>query len=205
MPPYLLRLLLSLMAAGLLLAGSLALPAAAQTAAAQTAAAQTAAAQTAAAPADAPTTIILVRHAEKADDEAADPSLSAAGQARAEALQEALRHQPIDAVYTTQLQRTALTAAPVIDVHQPEVKEHIVTRANVPYHVASLADTLRTQHPGETVLVVGHSNTIPELVEAVSGYPVAPLTEKQYDRLYLVRHAGDTATLLTVRYGAPTP
>lgn len=184
------RLVLSLMAAGLLLAGTLAPPAAAQTDAIQT---------------DAPTTIILVRHAEKADDDAADPSLSAAGEARAEALQEALMHRPLDAVYTTQLQRTVLTAAPVIDTHQPEVKEHIVTRANIPYHVASLADTLRTQHPGETVLVVGHSNTIPELVEAVSGYPVAPLADDQYDRFYLVRRSGDTATLLTVRYGAATP
>ncbi len=179
------RFLLSLLAAGLLLAGGFMAPAAAQS--------------------EAPTTIILVRHAEKAEDDADDPSLSAAGQARAEALQEALAHMPIDAVYTTQLQRTVLTAAPVINAHQPEVKEHIVTRANVPHHVSSLADTLRTQHPGETVLVVGHSNTIPALVEAISGYPVAPLTEEQYDRFYLVRHAGDTAPLLTVRYGAPTP
>lgn len=179
------RIVRSLMVAGLLLVGVLAPPVHAQT--------------------DASTTIILVRHAEKADDEAADPSLSAAGQARAEALQEALQHRPIDTVYTTQLQRTALTAAPVIDAHQPEVKEHIVTRGNIPYHVASLADTLRTQHAGETVLVVGHSNTIPALVEALSGHPVAPLAEDQYDRLYLVRRSGGTAPLLTVRYGAPTP
>ena len=60
-----------------------------------------------------PTTIILVRHAEKAAIPSDDPPLSPAGEARSLALLDALRDAGVQAVVTTQLQRTRLTAAPL--------------------------------------------------------------------------------------------
>jgi len=154
----------------------------------------------------APTTIYLVRHAERADDDPEDPSLTHAGEIRARALQAALRHVQIDAIYTTHFQRTRLTAKAVIDAQQPPVHENEVVFDHVEAHVEELAETLRTDHPGETVLVVGHSNTTPRLAEALTGHPVPELRTWQYDRLFVVTlHPDRPTNLLVARYGVSTP
>jgi broad specificity phosphatase PhoE len=66
-----------------------------------------------AAPDAGPATIIVIRHAERADDDPHDPSLSAAGQARARALVDVLEHAGVTAVYCTQYRRTCATAEPL--------------------------------------------------------------------------------------------
>lgn len=155
---------------------------------------------------DATTTIYLVRHAERADDDPEDPSLTAAGELRAQALQTALRHVQVDAVYTTHFQRTRLTAQRVIDAHDPEVHTREVTFDSVDPHVEEMAATLRSDHAGETVLVVGHSNTTPMLAEALTGYAVPELRSWQYDRLYVVSlHPERAPDLLVARFGTTTP
>ncbi len=69
-----------------------------------------------------------------------------------------------------------------------------------------LAATLRADHGGQTVLVVGHSNTVPPLVNALGAGPYENLTDDEYDDLFVVTLAADGSTAaVRLRYGKPTP
>lgn len=61
-----------------------------------------------------------------------------------------------------------------------------IDASNIATYAADLAAEIRTQDRSEAVLVVGHSNTIPELVNVLSGFTVPPITEPEYDRLYMI-------------------
>ena len=105
--------------------------------------------------------IYLVRHAEKAAGE--DPGLTLVGRARAEILAGELRHTGLTAIYSTETRRTRQTAAPIARATGLTV---------LPYDAGSLetfANMLRAT-PGN-ILVVGHSNTTPQLVKALGGKP----------------------------------
>ena len=115
------------------------------------------------------TTVILVRHAEKAAEPAGDPPLSAPGQARAKALLEVAREAGISAVITTQFARTRDTAEPIVDALEIP---HEVVDARSPTHAQDVASAVR-KHAGKTVLVVGHSNTVPKIVEALGAKAAA--------------------------------
>lgn len=143
------------------------------------------------------TTIFLVRHAEKHLD-SDDPDLTEAGRQRAAALARALRSVPLDEVYSTDTHRTRQTAAPAAESRSLEVRLYDAD-------LARLAARLR-ERPGR-YLVVGHSNTTPELVELLGGEPGPPIDElTEYDRLYLlVLHPDGTSTTLLLRYGTPPP
>lgn len=146
-----------------------------------------------------PLTFVVVRHAEKATDDPDNPSLSAAGQARAAALATRLRDTPLVAAYATEFRRTQQTAQPTADAH---------SRAVTAYYARGPADEVATQwkqaHRTGTVLVVGHSNTVPELVAALCGCATQPMDDTEYDRISLVRIGADgRATLDVQRYGAP--
>ena len=145
------------------------------------------------------TTVILVRHAEKAPAPASDPLLSEAGTARANALAEALADAGVQAVITTPFQRTRLTAATLT------TKLGVTPQAVAvsPTHVADVAAAVRA-HKGKTVLVVGHSNTIPAIVGALGGPKLADLCDAQYGQLFtLVIPEQGTPTLVRSQYGAP--
>ncbi|HAW93531.1 MULTISPECIES: SixA phosphatase family protein [unclassified Arsukibacterium] len=123
-------------------------------------------------------TIYLVRHAEKQDD-SKDPALSVCGQARATALADYFANITLGAVYATPYQRTQQTAAAVADSKKISVNHYD------PGKPEQLVQQLSTA--AAPVLVVGHSNTVPELVKLLSGIDVAPLTEQQYNLLYQVQ------------------
>lgn len=106
------------------------------------------------------TTIILVRHAEKAQGE--DPDLLPSGSERADHLRDLLADSSLTAVYSTNTRRTQQTAAPTATDHQLEVKTYDAER------LAAFARHLIKAHRGETVLVVGHSNTTPRLANLLS-------------------------------------
>lgn len=142
-----------------------------------------------------PTRVFVVRHAEKADA-SKDPELSDLGRARAHALSEAIGRAPVAAIFATPYQRTQATAAPLAAARGLPVT--IVDAAAA----GALADRIRAEHAGQTVLVVGHSNTVPEVVAALGGGAIAPIPEDTFDRLYLVTLTpGRPAEVLALRYG----
>lgn len=148
------------------------------------------------------TTIILVRHAEKAAVPGSDPPLSSAGEARSLALLDALRDAGVGAVIVTQLQRTRLTAA-LLTAHLGLVPEVVPAGGDVPEHARRVAATVLERHAGRTVLVVGHSNTIPAIVQALGGGEIPPIADDRYDDVYVViRPVEGSVRRLTFRYGA---
>ena len=120
---------------------------------------------------------VLVRHAEKADDDPRDPSLSSAGVARAEALARRLHRDDVAAVYATEYRRTRQTAQPVARDHGVAITPYDAQSA-----AASFAAQLRERHAHGTVLVVGHSNTIPALAAALCSCAIAPTAETEFGR-----------------------
>ena len=152
-----------------------------------------------AAPAAAQPTIFLVRHAERADTApgtsptmAADPDLSDAGRARADSLATALKDAKITAIYATEFKRTQQTAAPLAKALGLTVT--IVTSKSAP----GLIDRLKKSKGN--VLVVGHSNTVPEIIKAL-GVVTTPVTigDDDFDNMFLVR-LSSPPSLLRLHY-----
>lgn len=143
------------------------------------------------------TTFVIVRHAEKATDDARDPSLSEAGHARAQALARLLADSRISAAYATPYRRTQQTATPTANAHGINISTY---DAAIP--AAQLATELRATHAnGGTVLVVGHSNTVPDIAAALSGQKTDVMPESEFDRIYRVRIDNKgKASLVTERY-----
>jgi broad specificity phosphatase PhoE len=127
-------------------------------------------------------TYVVVRHAEKSADDPRDPSLSEAGQARAERLATSLAKAPMRAVYATEYRRTQQTGEPTARAHGLTM-----TRYDAKQAAAEFASALRRDHRDGTVLVVGHSNTAPAIAAALCACEVAPMPETEFDRRMVVR------------------
>lgn len=121
-----------------------------------------------------PATVYIVRHAEKA--EGADPALTAAGQARAEALAD--QFLVVDHVYSTDTLRTRSTAAPTASRHGKPVQIYD--------HREPAALVARVRSHGGTTLIVGHSNTIADIAARFGADPGEPVSENEFDRLYVI-------------------
>lgn len=150
------------------------------------------------------TVVLLVRHAEKASSEE-DPPLTPAGRQRAEALIPVAQSAGVRAIYTTRLRRTGETAQPLAALLGLPLTVLDVIPSGGQAKAVEQARELLTRHRGETVLVVGHSNTLPLLVEALAGLPIPPISESEYDRLIVVVvPPSGPARLIQSRYGAPS-
>lgn len=146
------------------------------------------------------TTVILVRHAEK-QSTGDDPSLTAAGRERAQALVHVLGEVDIAAVYSTPYARTRQTAQPLAVALGLEVTERPARN-----YGSDMAEWIRANHTGDVVVAVSHSNTVPALIEALGARPVPTIEDHEYDDLYVVTiDAEGNATLLAMRYGRETP
>lgn len=138
--------------------------------------------------------IFLVRHAEKADA-GRDPELSEAGRQRAAELAHVLRDASIDRIHSTDFIRTRETAAPLATMRGLKLELYDAAK------LAEMAQMLRQQR--QRHLVVGHSNTTPELVRLLGGDPGTPIEESsEYDRLYVVTVDESGVTSVLMRYGA---
>lgn len=147
------------------------------------------------------TTVILVRHAE-AESGGGDPALTKAGAARAEALAKALQDAKIDAIYVSQFRRTKDTATPLARQTELAMSEVVLAKDGMDEQLAALAKQILASHKGETVLVVGHSNTTPVLAEALSGMKADPIAHEEHDRMYIVvAEDGKPVTVIVTRYG----
>lgn len=138
--------------------------------------------------------VYLVRHAEKSDA-GRDPQLSDAGRQRALLLANMLRDAGITRIYSTDFIRTRDTAAPLASHLDLEIG--IYDRQEMNAFISSL------NQAGARSLVVGHSNTTPELVELLGGVSGGKIDEaSEYDRLYIltIRNPGEVETVL-IRYG----
>ena len=132
-------------------------------------------------------TAYLVRHAEKVTDGDAmivadpkDPPLTKEGRARAVQLAALLKDAGITAIWSSDYTRTRQTAAPLARELGLEVQFYD------PRDLEGLASVLQAD-ANQTVLVVGHSNTTPQLSEALGGDTGTPIDEaSEYDRLYVV-------------------
>lgn len=149
------------------------------------------------------TTYTIVRHAEKATEagadgvfDAKDPPLSTLGQTHAAALAAALRDAPLYAVYATPFKRTQNTAQPSASQHGLQVKTYA---PDLPV-AAFVAQLSGTAQPG-AVLVVAHSNTVPEIVAALCHCQAPSLSDADYGDRFDVRvDKNGKATLTRLRY-----
>jgi phosphohistidine phosphatase SixA len=153
--------------------------------------------------AGAPSLVLVVRHAEKADN-SDDPVLSPAGEARARRLAEALADARVAHVIVSQRQRTRLTAAPLLAARglTPEV---VPFGRDMAAHAAAVAEAVR-RRPGQVVLVVGHSNTVPMIVRALGGPALPDLCEARYAALFaVVPGTAGGAGVVVSSVGTPDP
>jgi probable phosphoglycerate mutase len=123
-------------------------------------------------------TIFVVRHAEKAPTGGDDMDLSDAGRGRAESLATLLKDAEISAIYTTEFKRTQQTAAPVAKAL------HLAPAVIPAKDSATLLAKLR--ETTGNVLVVGHGNTIPELMKALGIAAPINIADNEYDNLFIV-------------------
>ena len=153
----------------------------------------------------APTVVILVRHAEKAATGGNDPDLTPAGRQRAEDLAVTLRNAGVEAIVVSERRRTHQTAAPLARARNL-VPDTVGLGATVPEHAAAVARRVRERHAGRTVLVVGHSNTIPPIVAALGGPEFPEICDAVHSGLYvMVLRPDRPPQLIQSRYGAPDP
>lgn len=147
-----------------------------------------------------PSLVVLVRHGEKQPAPADDPSLSEAGVARARALDAALTAATPSTIIVSPRKRTAETAA--------VVQQRLgVTPTVIPLdaqHVKNVAAAV--MKASGVVLVVGHSNTIPAIVNALAGTNFPDICDASYATLFVVTPsatAGKRGQVLKTQYGAP--
>lgn len=143
------------------------------------------------------TTVYVVRHAEKGVGE--DPDLSPRGKLRALTLPEALELEDLSAIYSTATKRTQQTAAPVaaltglsVTRMPPEDYEGLLARVR--------------SHAGRAVLVVGHSNTLPPMLNKLGVHDAVALEDDDYGDLFVVTvPAQGAATMQVRRFGDDAP
>jgi 2,3-bisphosphoglycerate-dependent phosphoglycerate mutase len=139
--------------------------------------------------------IYIVRHAEKeVNTMSSDVPLSAAGKERAEALRTALLGKKIKEIYSTPFIRTTGTAQP------------LATALSLPILQYKPGDTsfftgVRTSK--NNILIVGHSNTVDDLVNQLSGYKYIPsdLPDTQYGDLFILKKKGKSYKYSVEHFG----
>ncbi|HEX5889857.1 MAG TPA: phosphoglycerate mutase family protein [Pyrinomonadaceae bacterium] len=154
------------------------------------------------------TTVFLIRHAERADEPRQDPPLTEKGVARSEALARLLSSAGIKAIYTSQFARTKLTAEPL--AKQLGVTPTALSLKISPSNPRAIADESTKEtvdkilsHAGGSVLVVGHSNSIPDVIKMLGGDVAPTIDEKKFDDLFVVTvYANGKAKVAHLKYGA---
>jgi len=149
------------------------------------------------------TTIIFVRHAEKAESPPEDPELSEQGKRRVAELTRQLVDADvvagIDAIYSTPYKRTMETAHPLSETLNLPINRYD------PDDNEAVLETILKSHKGKIILVVGHSDTIPGLIADLgASKKVPPIDDMEYDNIYVISIPwfGKTKTI-RLRYGEP--
>ena len=135
--------------------------------------------------------VFLVRHAEKAST-ARDTALSARGVNRAECLARTLASAGVQVIFTTGFVRTRDTVKPLATKLGINAAEYENT--------AGLVEKLHSMSD-KTVLVVGHSDTLPTIIELLGAGRVDPIGDDEFDRLFVFHWTGSRrGSVVTLRY-----
>lgn len=142
----------------------------------------------------------VVRHAEKitADTKEKDPELSAEGSERAEALLKLLKGEKIDSIFVTAYKRTKLTGFPLAD------KVGLTMKVYNPADQKAFAKQLMANAKGKKILIVGHSNTVLDIVEAFGAKrPLEEIKDNEYDYIFALTLKDGKAEVKVEHYGKP--
>lgn len=157
----------------------------------------------AATPAPGPTIVYVVRHAEKATDPK-DPPLSPAGVVRADALARVLEGAEISAIYSSETNRTESTVRPLSQKIGIPISHGTAPMDDAAAYARQLAAEVLARHRGQNVLIVNHSNTVPVIVETLSGQAVEPMNDYEYATLFIVTIPPDgPPSVVRAQYGQP--
>jgi broad specificity phosphatase PhoE len=138
--------------------------------------------------------IYVVRHAERLD-QSTDSPLSTDGVGRAYKLRDMLRDAGVTHIFTTELRRTIETAKPLADALR------LAPQQLPGADVRPLAARLAALTPHDRVLVVGHSNTVPELLRALNVATPVTIGDNDFDNLFVVVPRKEaTPILLRLKY-----
>lgn len=128
------------------------------------------------------TQIYLIRHAEKVKDGSSDPVLTDRGEKRAIHWAEVFKFEAFDAIYSTETKRTIATATPTA----------VQSGLEIIYYDAKTVDiiALANKHKGQKILIVGHSNTTPYLVNRLIGEErFEEIDSSNNSNLYIVNYS----------------
>lgn len=148
------------------------------------------------------TAIFLVRHGAKAT-EANEPTvpLSDAGRAHSEELAAILRDAGIDAIYATDTVRARQTAEPLARARKLEIRTYAPRDSQGKPAPQLIVERLRKDVPSGRALVVGHSNTLPEILAALGHAEKIEIPTSQYDDLFVILpREGSPPTVLRLKY-----
>lgn len=149
------------------------------------------------------TVVILVRHAEPAASTSGDPELSAEGVRRAEQLgpflADALPANPVDHIYAADTRRAQQTAASV--ANQFKLPINLLGGSDW----AGLASRIKREHRGETVVVVGYASTLPAVLSHLSGSHLAVEPDDYGSVFVVVMPTPGQPRIVRLRYGDPQP
>lgn len=143
-----------------------------------------------------PVTVIVVRHAEKTTKPADDPGLTEQGKERSLKLVKLLQSAGIGRIYSSQYARTRLTAEPLAKELGLQVMQIDADKSE------TLVSTIVSDSTGGgKVLVVGHSNTLPEIIAALGAGKIPEIEDAEYDNFYIVTvYSPGKATLLRLKF-----
>ena len=140
---------------------------------------------------DASYTLYLIRHAEKQPDGSHDPALTEVGKHRSDQLANWFKDKDIKDIWSSDYQRTRDTAGPLLSELGLEL--HIYD----PRNQAALVENLVKNQ--KTSLIVGHSNTIPDLARLLCDCTIADMDDSEHDRLIVISVAGTNTQARTLR------
>ena len=120
--------------------------------------------------------VYLLRHAERGYG--SDPDLTPAGQARAQELKRILEIVPVNAIYSTDTNRTRQTAQPLATAKNLTMQIYTDT---------SVANAILSGSEEKIYVILGHSNTVPQLITALGGTsPYVQIPGNEFDNLFLL-------------------
>ena len=140
------------------------------------------------------TTILFIRHAEKVELSGLDPELTEEGKERASQWAEVFKETGISAIYSTKTKRTLETAKPISQATNIPIKLYGTKTLDI--------KKLAQSNKGKTILIVGHSNTIPKFINTLMGEETyQQIDDDVYGNLYVVTVIKNKATvgLLQIR------